>query len=101
MLPVLRCAAPAEREHPVNDFSESGLRSIAKNREIRNESGVPEEDRNRTVRANREHVPLKRAAIVLPHVEIRVRDGKQPVDSAPGASGVKQREDGGTGNGKN
>ena len=42
-IPMLRRAAPAERQHSVSLAGEETVRAIAQRRQIGNESGVPKE----------------------------------------------------------
>src|SRR6185312_1515611 len=101
MLPVGRAAAPAERKRAINYLAKTGFGAIAQDSEIGDKAGIPEQNRNRTVGRDREHVPFERTAVVLPHVQIGIWNGEEPVDGAPGTAGMEQREDGGAGYGEN
>ena len=75
VLPVARRAAPAERHDPVDDPAGPVLRRVAQRREVRDEPQVPEEERDRGVGRDREHVPGERALEVRPELgRRRVRD---------------------------
>ena len=90
-VPVHRRPAPAERQHAVDDPSDARLRPIAQRREVGHQADEPEQQRNRGVGRDREHVPDERAAELRPHAH-RVRIREQPVGQ-PRAPGVEQRED--------
>ena len=82
-VPVLRRAAPAHREHAVDDAADARLRSIAQRRQVGNQPDEPEQQRHRRVGRHREHVPDQRAAELRPDAH-RVRVREQPVDASHG-----------------
>ena len=90
-LPVLRRAAPPEREHAENPLRPLRLGGITERREIGNQAGEPEQQGHGEVGRHREHVPDERAAELRPQLH-RVRIREQPVRRQPRATGVQQRE---------
>ena len=65
---------------------------VAQRRQVRHESGVPEEQRDRAVGRDREHVPDERAAELRPDAHaVGIR--QEPVRRQPRAACVHQRED--------
>ena len=90
-----RRAAPAQRQHAVDDAADARLRAIAQRREVGNQTDEPEQRRHRRVGRDGEHVPDQRAAELRPDAH-RVRVGQQPVRE-PRTAGVEQRKDAGAG----
>src|SRR6476660_9234673 len=86
-MPVACTAPPSPRKGRVNKFEILILCSIAKRREIGDQSYVPEQERDRRISRNRKDVPNKRAAKLRPDAH-RVRVREQPVCSEPRTSCV-------------
>ena len=73
-VPVARRTAPAHRQHAVNiSVVRLADRAIAQRRQVGNQADEPEQQRNRAVGRNREHVPDQRAAELRPDPH-RARD---------------------------
>ena len=89
-MPVPRRAAPAHRQHAVNDLLGLVDGAIAKRGQVRNQADEPEQQRNRAVRGDRENVPDERAAELRPEAHrARIREH---VIRHPRPPGVDQRE---------
>ena len=65
-LPVTRRSPPAERQEAVGHLQTAMLRLVAQRREIRDQSDVPEQQRDREVGRDREHVPDQRTPELRP-----------------------------------
>ena len=89
-LPLAGGALPAQRQNAVEHFLEPG-RAVARNGDVGNQPDVEEDDRDRHVGVDREHVPEQRALEVHPEAAL-VRVGKQEVE-LPEATDVDQRKE--------
>ena len=97
-VPVPRRAAPAHREHAVDDPADARLRPVAQRRQVGDQADEPEQQRDGRVGRDGEHVPDQRAAELRPEAH-RVRVGQQPVGE-PRPADVNQREEPGAGDGE-
>ena len=97
-VPVACRAAPAHGEHAVHEAPRAGLRAVAQGCEVGDQPDEPEEQRDREVGEDREHVPHQRAPELRPEGH-RVRVGDEPVE-VPGAAQVEEREEAGAGDGE-
>ena len=94
--PVPGRAAPAHGEHAVDELDARVLRPVAQRREVGDQPHEPEQQRDRRVGRDREHVPDQRALEVRPDAH-RVRVRHQPVGADPGPAHVQDREHPGAG----
>ena len=94
-LPMRRGAAPAEREHAVDNLPAAGGRAVPQGGEVWNEADVPKDQRDQEVSADRENVPDQGTAELRPEVHgVRIRE--EPVKN-PRAAEMEQREEPGAG----
>src|SRR6266404_1254282 len=66
MTPVAIRTAPAEREKSEKKLSDFRRGSIAQRRQIRDQTRVPKQNRDRKISRNRKHIPYQRAPEVWP-----------------------------------
>src|ERR1700683_37504 len=92
-------AAPAHRQHTIDDSRRAILRAIAKSGQIRNHSYEPEKERYGSVSGHGKNVPNQRAAELRPHPH-GIRVGHQVVKQ-PWASHMQQGEHAGASYGEN
>src|ERR1700674_93987 len=98
MTPVAVRAAPANGENSVEQLLDLRLRAIAQRREIRNQPGVPKEDRDGKVSRDRENVPEERAAEVRPDAVV-IRERRE-IPRHPDAADVDAWENRGANDGE-
>ena len=65
-MPVPRRTAPAHRQHAVDHLRQAVLGAVAQRGQIGNQADEPEQQRDRDVGRDREHVPHQRAAELRP-----------------------------------
>src|SRR5437764_297553 len=98
-MPVSGTSAPAPAKYRVNEFEIFVLSSIAKCCKVRNQTYIPEQQRNSGVCRNCEDVPDKRRTKLRPDAHyVRVRE--KPIGSKPWTTCVDERKDGGVCDGK-
>src|SRR5436309_11587383 len=66
MTPVPIRAAPAKSEKSKEKFPDLCGRAVAQSRQVRNQPGVPKQNRDGEIRRNRKHVTHQCAAEILP-----------------------------------
>ena len=89
-LPVIGRATPPHRHHSIDNLCEPVFGSVAKRRKIRNQTDVPEHQRNREIRAYRKHVPDQRTPPLRPKPH-RVRVRRNPIEE-PWPAKMNQRK---------
>ena len=96
--PVTSRSAPSKSKEAVDEATEFGLLTVTEGGQVRDKTGVPEQNRNGTINTYREDVPNKRTTEVGPHVHL-VGQGQHPVRQ-PGATNVNTGKDQRTHNGE-
>ncbi len=91
-MPVHCRAPPTHRQKAVDPTADATLGPVAQGSQIGDQTDVPEHQRDRRIRRNREHVPHQRAAELRPDVH-RVRIRQQPIKH-PDAAQMQQRKQG-------
>src|SRR5262245_357697 len=82
-VPVTRRTAPSHGQYPVKHLRETVFGAVAERSKIRNKSGKPEEQRDREVSRDREHVPDQRAPELWPYPHGE-RQREEPIGRQPG-----------------
>ena len=97
-LPVTGRTTPAQAQNSVNLFGQRMVGLLAHGGKVRNQTHIPENQRNGEVGRNREDVPHQRTAELRPHAHA-AGIGEHPVNQ-PGTAHVQQREHAGASHGE-
>ena len=95
VLPVPGRTAPAQRQHAKKQPGPMVLGLVAQRRHVGNQAGIPEQERDRGIGRDREHVPQQRTAELRPEGH-RVGIGEQPIKQ-PRPAQMQQRKQAGAG----